>query len=125
MYSERGSAVTWTRLFYPPIGSRFTLTYGRTVVTKHVNPETPTERVYEDLSSSDWFHTAYQTASTAHDKLKARKPENEALDFTLIAIGLESGWLQCNVSNQDFRCFTRDIVHRQHKNMPPCVRRLR
>jgi hypothetical protein len=56
-----------------------------------VDRETPSERVYEDTCSADWYHSTYQYASAAHDKFKQHHPEEEDLDFTVIAIELESG----------------------------------
>ena len=89
------------------------MTY-RTVLTKHVDQETPNERVYEDLCSSEWYNSTYHHASAAHDKFKQHHPEEEDLDFTVIAIGLESGSSTGIINSYDFRRFSRDVFHRQH-----------
>lgn len=69
------------------------VTHRRTVWTKHADPDHIPERVYEDIISSDWYRTAYQSASIVHDQLNERRhvPDSERLGFTVIAIGLESG----------------------------------
>ena len=69
------------------------MTHCRTVSTKHVLADTESERVYEDICSSDWFRTAYQSASIVHNSSGGRRrvPDSEPLGFTLIAIGMESG----------------------------------
>lgn len=70
------------------------VTHRRTVWTKHADPDDDSERVYEDIISSNWYRTAYQSASIVHDGLNERRqvPDSERLGFTVIAIGLESGW---------------------------------
>lgn len=71
------------------------MTHRRTVWTKHTDPDDDSERVYEDIISSNWYRTAYQSASIVHDGLNERRqvPDSERLGrkFTVIAIGLESG----------------------------------